>query len=399
MSHPLDDVTGVALDQAVAAPLATRGLADLGTRVIEVERVDGGNLARGDDHVVYGIGAHFVWLNRGKESLPVEIKNDNGRAVVCRLDDRAEVFLQNLAPGAAERLRFGAAELRPKRPELIVVNLFGYGSGGPLEHRKAYDKLVPAEAGLTSITGTPETSVTTGIPTADIASEMYCAQAILAALLRRSRTGEGSTIEVSMLEATVKSLGHALYTQLHTGSPPPRMGLSHSSTAPYDAFPTRDGEVLTGVQSDSGRRALVTEAAGAPELAEDPRFATDVQRIRRRSECDALVAARTIYWSTAALDVELAAAGIPVAQVKESTRLPNTRNCACVIDGGSWAPSMPTSKTCFPPHHFRGSRSVHGRPTGARSARSRAAARIRYGHCRSRTSHSGRPCASGPRIR
>jgi crotonobetainyl-CoA:carnitine CoA-transferase CaiB-like acyl-CoA transferase len=317
VTRPLDGVTVVALEQAVAAPLATRNLADLGARVIKVERVDGGDFARDYDHVVHGTGAHFVWLNRGKESIAVDLKTDEGRAVVRRLVDRADVFVQNLAPGAAERLGLSAAELRSGRPELVVVNLSGFGAGGPLEQRKAYDMLVQAEAGLISITGTPETAVKTGIPTADIASGMYCAQAVLAALLRRWRTGEGATVEVSMLEATVEWMGHALYTQMHTGSQPPRMGLSHSSIAPYDAFPTRDGQMLIGVQNDSGWRTLVTEVLDVPELAEDPRFATNVQRVRNRSECDALVAARTSRWSTADLDARLAAAGIPAAQVKE----------------------------------------------------------------------------------
>jgi crotonobetainyl-CoA:carnitine CoA-transferase CaiB-like acyl-CoA transferase len=186
-----------------------------------------------------------------------------------------------------------------------------------MEQRKAYDMLVQAEAGLISITGTPEAPAKTGIPTADIASGMYAAQAVLAALLRRWRTGEGATVEVSMLEATVEWMGHALYTQMHTGSQPPRMGLSHSSIAPYDAFPTRDGQVLIGVQNDSGWRTLVTEVLGVPELADDPRFATNVQRVRHRADCDALVAARTALWTTADLDARLAAAGIPAAQVKE----------------------------------------------------------------------------------
>lgn len=317
MTRPLDGVTVVALEQAVAAPLATRTLADLGARVIKVERVDGGDFARGYDHVVHGTGAHFVWLNRGKESVAVDLKTDEGRAVVRRLVDRADVFLQNLAPGAAGRLGLGAEELRAGRPQLVVVNLSGFGTGGPLEQRKAYDMLVQAEAGLISITGTPETPVKTGIPTADIAAGMYSAQAVLAALLRRWRTGEGATVEVSMLEATVEWMGHALYTQMHTGSQPPRMGLSHTSIAPYDAFPTRDGQVLIGVQNDSGWRTLVTEVLGVPELADDPRFATNVQRVRNRAECDALVGSRTAQFSTADLDARLAAAGIPAAQVKE----------------------------------------------------------------------------------
>jgi itaconate CoA-transferase len=317
VTRPLDGVTVVALEQAVAAPLATRNLADLGARVIKVERVDGGDFARGYDHVVHGTGAHFVWLNRGKESIAVDLKTAEGRAVVRRLVERADVLVQNLAPGAAERLGLGAGELRSARPELVVVSLSGYGTGGPMEQRKAYDMLVQAEAGLISITGTPDAPAKTGIPTADIAAGMYCAQAVLAALLRRACTGEGATVEVSMLEATVEWMGHALYTQMHTGSQPPRMGLSHSSIAPYDAFPTRDGQVLIGVQNDSGWRTLVTEVLDVPELAHDPRFATNVQRVQHRAECDALVAARTAQWTTADLDARLAAAGIPAAQVKE----------------------------------------------------------------------------------
>ncbi len=316
MSLPLDGVTVVTVEQAVAAPLATRNLADLGARVIKVERVDGGDFARDYDHVVHGTGAHFVWLNRGKESIAVDLKTSEGCAVVRRLVARADVFVQNLAPGAAERLGLGAAELRSSQPGLVVASLSGFGLGGPMEQRKAYDMLIQAEAGLIAITGTPETAVKTGIPAADIASGMYCCQAILAALLRRWRTGEGATIEVSMLEATVEWMGYALYTQMHTGRQPPRMGLSHSAIAPYDAFPTRDGQILIGVQNDSGWRTLVG-VLGVPGAADDPRFATNVQRVRHRPECDALVAAQTASWSTAELDARLAAAGIPAAQVKQ----------------------------------------------------------------------------------
>ncbi|MER6512911.1 CaiB/BaiF CoA-transferase family protein [Nonomuraea sp. NPDC001636] len=314
MTRPLDGVTVVAVEHAVAAPLATRNLADLGARVIKVERVDGGDFARRYDHAVHGTGAHFVWLNRGKESIAVDLKTPEGRDVVRRLVAKADVFLQNLAPGAVARL--GLGDLRSRRPELVVVNLSGFGTGGPMEQRKAYDMLIQAEAGLIAITGTPETPVKTGIPTADIASGMYCAQAVLAALLRRARTGEGATIEVSMFEATVEWMGYALYTQMYAGTQPERMGLSHSSIAPYDAFPTRDGQMLIGVQNDAGWRTLVTSVLDAPELADDPRFATNVLRVRNRAECDAAIAARTSCWSTAELDARLAAAGIPAAQLK-----------------------------------------------------------------------------------
>ena len=233
-----------------------------------------------------------------------------------RLIDRADVFVQNLAPGAADRLGLGADELRSQRPELITVGISGFGVGGQFEQRKAYDMLIQAEAGLISITGTPDHPAKTGIPTADIAAGMYAAQAVLAALLRRSRTGEGATIDVSMLDATVEWMGHALYTQMYTGTPPPRMGLSHTAIAPYDAYPTSDGQMLIGVQNDTGWRTLVTDVLDAPELADDPRFATNVDRVPNRSLCDALVGAQTRRWPTAELDARLAAAGIPAAQVK-----------------------------------------------------------------------------------
>jgi crotonobetainyl-CoA:carnitine CoA-transferase CaiB-like acyl-CoA transferase len=314
---PLEGLTVVAVEQAVATPLATRNLADLGARVIKVERPEGGDFARDYDHVVDGTGAHFVWLNRGKESLAVDLKSPEGRDAVRRLIRRADVFMQNLAPGAAERLGLGATELRADHPELVVVNLTGYGRGGPFEQHKAYDMLVQAESGLIAITGTPETPVKTGIPTADIASGMYCAQAVLAALLRRGRTGKGATIDISMLEATVEWMGYALYTQMYTGHQPSRMGLSHSSIAPYDGFPTRDGQMLIGVQNDRGWRTLVADVLDAPELADDPRFATNVQRVRNRAACDATLAELTARWSTDELAERLAAAGVPAAQIKD----------------------------------------------------------------------------------
>ncbi|MEV6899930.1 CaiB/BaiF CoA-transferase family protein [Amycolatopsis sp. NPDC051372] len=315
MTRPLEGVTVVAVEQAVAAPLATRNLADLGARVIKIERIDGGDFARGYDHVVHGTGAHFVWLNRGKESIALDLKVPEGRDIARRLVAGADVFVQNLAPGAADRLGFG--DLRAEHPELVVVNVSGFGAGGPMEQRKAYDMLIQAEAGLIAITGTPETPAKTGIPTADIASGMYCSQAVLAALLRRWRTGEGATIEVSMLEATVEWMGYALYTQMYAGTQPARMGLSHSSIAPYDAFPTSDGQMLIGVQNDSGWRTLVTAVLDAPELADDPRFTTNVDRVAHRTACDAAVAAHTARWTNAELDERLAAAGVPAAQLKE----------------------------------------------------------------------------------
>lgn len=317
MTLPLEGFTVVSVEQAVAAPLATRQLADLGARVIKVERPDGGDLARGYDDFVAGNGAHFVWLNRGKESVAVDLKSDDGRALVRRLIDDADVFVQNLAPGAAARLGLGTAALRAARPELITVDLSGYGDGGPYAQRKAYDMLVQAEAGLISITGTPESAVKTGIPAADIASGMYCAQAVLAALLRRERTGEGAQIEVSMLEATLEWMGYPMYSRMHTGVEPPRMGVGHVSIAPYDSYPTSDGEILIGVQSDNGWRALMADVLGRPELVDDPRFATNIDRVGHRAACDAAVAELTVGWTAAELSARLAEAGVPAAAIKD----------------------------------------------------------------------------------
>lgn len=316
-AQPLEGFTVVALEQAVAAPLATRNLADLGARVVKVEGTGVGDFAREYDHAVHGTGAHFVWLNRGKESLAVDLKDPDGSASVRRLVESADVFVQNLAPGAAERLGLGAEELRSAHPGLVVVNLSGFGAGGPMEQRKAYDMLIQAEAGLAAITGTPETPVKTGIPTADIASGMYSSQSVLAALLRRGRTGQGATIDVSMFESTVEWLGYPLYTQMHTGEQLPRMGMSHSSIAPYDAFPTRDGQVLIGVQNDHGWRALVTDVLGIPELAEDPRFDTNVHRVRNRAECDESISEQTSRWDSDELEERLTAAGVPAARIKD----------------------------------------------------------------------------------
>lgn len=315
MSLPLEGYTVVAVEQAVAAPLASRQLADLGARVIKVERPGEGDLARGYDHLVHGTGSHFVWLNRGKESLAVDLKDPAGRDVVRTLIAGADVFLQNLAPGAAARLGLDADTLRRDKPELVVVNLSGYGAGGDMENRKAYDMLVQAEVGLVSITGTAEEAVKTGIPTADIASGMYCTQAVLAALLRRERTGEGATIEVTMFEATAEWMGHPMYVQLYADRQIPRMGLSHAAIAPYDAYPTLDGQILIGIQSDSGWRTLAGGVFGSDTLASDPRFTTNVLRVENRASCDAAVAEHTSRWTTADLNARLAEAGVPAAQV------------------------------------------------------------------------------------
>jgi crotonobetainyl-CoA:carnitine CoA-transferase CaiB-like acyl-CoA transferase len=282
----------VALEQAVAAPLATRHLADLGARVVKVERVDGGDFARGYDHAVRGLASHFVWLNRGKESLAVDLKSPDGRAVLAALLDRADVFLHNLGPGAVDRLGFDAATVQGRNSRIVVCAMSGYGSTGPYRDKRAYDLLVQSEAGLVSVTGTPEHPAKAGIPVADIAAGMYAFGNVLAALLDRERGAAAAAFEVTMFDALVEWMGHPIYATDHTGENPPRVGLSHPVIAPYDAYPTADGhEVVVGVQNDREWVRLATDVLARPELATDPAFATNVARVRNRAAVDAAVGA------------------------------------------------------------------------------------------------------------
>jgi itaconate CoA-transferase len=315
---PLAGITVVALEQAVAGPLASRNLADLGARVIKLERPGEGDFARHYDHAVHGLATHFVWLNRGKESVEVDLKSPDGQRLVRALLARADVFLHNTAPGVVERLGLDGETLRAAHPRLIVLNISGYGAAGPRKDRKAYDMLVQAESGMVAVTGTPETATKTGVPTADIAAGLYAAMSVLGALFRRERTGRGAVIDVSMFDAAVEWMGHPLYMQLYGGRQVPRMGLSHAAIAPYDAYPTADGQILIGVQNDRGWRRLVTDVFGRPELADDPRFATNVQRVAHRGGCDAMVAQCTSTWATAELDERLAEVGIPAAQINST---------------------------------------------------------------------------------
>lgn len=318
---PLEGVRVVALEQAVAAPLATRHLADLGAEVVKVERVGEGDFARAYDASVNGVASHFVWLNRGKESIALDLKSDEGRELVLSLLDEADVLVQNLAPGAAERLGLGPDSVTARNPRLVVVGLTGYGTSGPHRDRKAYDMLVQAESGLVSITGTPQDATKTGIPTADIAAGMYIFSSVLAALYRRERTGRGAVIDVSMFDATVEWLGHPMYVQLYEGRQIPRMGLSHAAIAPYDAYPTIDGQVLIGIQNDRGWQLLSHKVFQDPELAGDPRFLTNLDRVSHRAELDAAVAERSRRMTTAELEEALAATGVAAAQVNDMAGL------------------------------------------------------------------------------
>ena len=230
---PLEGMTVVSVEQAVAAPFATRQLADLGARVVKVERPGAGDFARGYDETVNGMASHFVWLNRSKESLALDLKRDDAKEVLRKLVAEADVFVQNLAPGAAERLGFGAEALRGEHPRLVHCSISGYGGGGPYEEKKAYDLLVQCEAGLVSITGTEEAPSKVGISVADIAAGMYAYSGVLSALLRRERSGEGATIEVSMLEALGEWMGFPAYNAGYGGEEPEMSGVRNGAVAPY----------------------------------------------------------------------------------------------------------------------------------------------------------------------
>ncbi|MGI5483615.1 CaiB/BaiF CoA transferase family protein [Streptomyces lavendofoliae] len=313
---PLEGITVVAVEQAVSAPFATRQLADLGARVIKVERPDGGDFARGYDTAAGGLASHFVWCNRGKESVAVDLKDPRGIDVVRRLVAGADVFVQNLAQGAAARLGLDAATLCAAHPRLVAVDISGYGAGGPYAHKRAYDMLVQCEAGLVSVTGTPDRPVKAGIPAADVAAAMYAFSGVLAALLRRTATGRGGPVEISMLESLTEWMGHPLHHGMHGGEAPARTGVAHAVIAPYDAYPTADGgQVLLSVQNDREWRRLAELVLGRPELGDDPAFATNTARVAHRARTDAVVGEALAGLATAEAIDRLEAAGIACARL------------------------------------------------------------------------------------
>jgi itaconate CoA-transferase len=281
--RPLDGITVVALEQVIAGPFATRQLAELGARVIKIERPDGGDSARAYDRTVKGLSSHFVWVNRSKESLALNVKHPSAKDVLSRLIERADVFLHNLAPGAVERLGLGSHELRKKHPRLIWCGISGYGPAGPYASKKAYDLLVQCEAGLLSVTGTPEAPAKAGIPAADIAAGMYAFSSILAALLRRERSGEGAVIDITMLEALGEWMGFPAYFTAYGGTAPPRSGAHHSTIVPYGPFRAGDGQtVFISVQNEREFASFCEQVLKKPALARDPRFSSSPARQQNR---------------------------------------------------------------------------------------------------------------------
>jgi len=281
--RPLEGIKVVALEQVIAGPFATRQLAELGARVIKIERPAGGDAARGYDGTVKGQSSHFVWTNRSKESLTLDVKHAAARPVLDKLLEEADVFLQNLAPGAAERLGLGAAALRTRKPSLIWCGISGYGPSGPYAAKKAYDLLVQCEAGLLSVTGTEDTPCKAGIPVADIAAGMYAFSAILAALVRRERTGEGATIDITIFEALGEWMGFPAYFTAYGGRAPSRSGAHHATIAPYGPFQAGDGgAVFLSVQNEREFARFCEHVLGDKTLAADPRFASSPARLANR---------------------------------------------------------------------------------------------------------------------
>jgi formyl-CoA transferase len=335
---PLSGVLVVSLEQAVAAPMCSCRLADAGARVIKIERREG-DFARGYDNLVHGECSYFVWLNRGKESIVLDLATDADKALLSAMIARADIFIQNLKPGAVGKLGFAIAGLRRKHPRLICCSISGFGESGPLATRKAYDMLIQAESGLASITGTVEPS-RVGVSVVDIAAGMNAYEAILEALITRERTGEGAALSISMFDAMADWMTVPLLQQ-EAGAPPRRIGLAHTSISPYGAFRSRDGaDILISIQSDREWRVLAEKVLGDAALAADPNFATNVERVKRRPETDGRVARIFAAQDADALQQKLAAADIAFARVNSPADLTHHPHLRRITVG---TPSGPVS--------------------------------------------------------
>ncbi len=313
---PLDGIVVVSLEQAVAAPFATRQLADLGARVIKVERPGRGDFARDYDTTVLGQSSYFVWLNRGKESITLDVKSERGRDVLAALLARADVFVQNLAPGAAARLGIAADDLRARHPRLICCSVSGYGESGPHARKKAYDLLVQCEAGLLSVTGSADSPAKAGISVADIAAGMYAFSGVLTALYERERTGAGSVVEVAMLDALGEWMTQPYLYTVYGGQAPRRNGARHASISPYGPYTAADGQVFLGLQNEREWAVLCREILGRPELVEDPRFATNPDRVAHDAELTPIIEAALGRLTAAQAERLLDAAGIANARLR-----------------------------------------------------------------------------------
>ena len=322
MTRPLDGITVVSLEHAIAAPFCTRQLADLGARVIKVERPGVGDFARAYDSRVNGESSHFVWTNRSKESLTLDLKNPQALDALMALLAKADVLVQNLAPGAAARMGLSFEALHERWPRLIVCDISGYGDNGPYRDKKAYDLLIQSEAGFLSVTGTPETPSKAGNSVADIAAGMYAYTNILSALLLRDKTGQGSHIDVAMLEALGEWMGFPMYYAYQGATPPVRAGASHASIYPYGPFPAGDGgTVMLGLQNEREWKTFCDQVLLQPELCGDPRFASNALRHQNRQALYALIEQAFAGLSSQQVVQRLEDAGIANARMNDMAGL------------------------------------------------------------------------------
>lgn len=314
---PLEGVTVVALEQAVAAPFATRQLADLGARVIKVERAISGDFARSYDETVKGMSSYFVWLNRGKESVVLNIKDPEDRTVLDAMLARADVFVQSLAPGATKRLGLDDGTLRAKHPRLITCSVSGYGSEGPYRNKKAYDLLIEGETGLLSVTGTPDSPAKAGISVADISAGMYAYTGVLTALYERERTGKGTSFEVAMLDALGEWISQPYLYARYGGTPPRRTGTRHASIAPYGPYRVGDGvEVFIGVQNEREWAVLCAEVLRRPDLIQDPRFDRNSNRVENDAELLTMLEGALAHLTAEEVTARLDEVGIANARMR-----------------------------------------------------------------------------------
>ena len=315
--QPLKGITVVTLEHAIAAPFATRQLADMGARVIKIERPGVGDFARGYDERVRGLASHFVWTNRSKESLTLDVKHEEAQKLLMRLIlEEADVVVQNLAPGAAARLGLSYEALSKLKPGIIVCDISGYGSDGPYRDKKAYDLLIQSEAGFVSVTGTPDTPSKAGPSIADIAAGMYAYTNILAALMHRQQTGEGQRIDVSMLESLTEWMNYPLYYAFEGAAPPPRTGASHATIYPYGPFPAGDGKtVMLGLQNEREWKIFCDKVLLQPALATQERFASNAKRSALRAELSALIIEAFATLTAGQVAQRLEQSGIANAQV------------------------------------------------------------------------------------
>ena len=331
---PLADITVVSIEQAVAAPYATRQLADLGARVIKIERPGDGDFARGYDRSVHGESSYFVWLNRGKESLTLDLKHPEAQRIVHRLLETADVFVHNLAPGATTRMGLNADAVSRRHPHVVSATVSGYGQDGPWRHRKAYDLLVQAEAGLLSVTGSQADAARTGVSIADIAAGMFTFSGILSALYVRATTGAVRPVNVSLFDSLVEWMSQPLYYGHHSGVAPARTGARHATIAPYGPFTSADGDtVLLAVQNPREWKRLCVDVLAEPELVADPRFASNPARVENRDELDAIIAAVAARLHTPEFESLLDEAGVAHARMNDVHELARH---PVLTDRGRW---------------------------------------------------------------